>query len=168
MAIMTGCGSQTVNETVSETETETVNETVNETETVVEVNEPVEEEAVEIAEPDLPEGNYQEMGEGTVYIATAGGTSEDGNIPVLYASEDSLIQIGLNAEDFNGGALSYIYVDGYLLTKEQLANTQTSLELTGSNLAAGVHKVEIVQYENDDPTGAMITYRLAEYEVKPE
>lgn len=116
---------------------------------------------------DLPEGNYEEMGEGTAYISTSGGTSENGNIPVIYAdSEDSMMQIGLDAWDFNGGALSFVYVDGILIAKEQLANSQKTLTLESRQLSFGTHKVEIVQYENDDPSASMITYKTAEYEVK--
>lgn len=118
-------------------------------------------------ERDLPEGNYEEKGPGTVYVSTPGGTSENGNIPVLYADANSwLIQIGLNAWDFNGGALSFVYVDGILNTKEQLANTQTSLSLSGDALSVGIHTVEVVQYENDDPSAAMTVYKSMQYEIK--
>lgn len=116
---------------------------------------------------DLPEGNYEEIGEGTTYLTTPSGTSEDGNIPVIYA-EKSLeeMQIGLNAWDFNGSALSYVYVDGFLVDKEQLADTQTTLLLTPEYFTVGIHTVEVVQYENDDPTASMITYRTMQYEIK--
>ena len=119
------------------------------------------------AERDLPAGDYEEMGVGTVYISTPSETSEDGNIPVVYADTNSLlIQIGLNAWDFNGAALSYVYVDGILVSKEQLANTSTSLSLSESMLDVGTHTVEVVQYENDDPASAMTAYRSMMYEIK--
>ena len=116
---------------------------------------------------DLPEGDYAELGDGTVYIATAGGTSENGNVPVIYAEKDLILkQIGLNAWDFNGGALSFIYVDGMLINKAQLANTQMTLDLQGEQLAEGLHSVEVVQYENDDPTSTMTAYKAMQYEIK--
>ena len=116
---------------------------------------------------DFPEGDYEEMGEGTVYIATAGGTSEDGNIPVIYEKKDTSIkQIGFDAWDFNGKALSFIYIDGMLHDKMQLANTQTTLTLSADQLAAGKHSIEVVQYENDDPESDMITYKSMAYEIK--
>ena len=103
-----------------------------------------------------------------MYVSTPGGTSENGNVPVLYADANSLvIQIGLSAWDFNGGSLSFVYVDGVLNTKEQLANTQTTLSLSGEAISAGVHTVEVVQYENDDPTASMTVYKSMQYEVKP-
>lgn len=117
-------------------------------------------------ERDLPEGNYAEVGEGTVYISTPGGTSEDGNIPVVYTEKVILMQIGLNAFNFNGSALSFIYVDGVLLDKQQLANTQTSITLGSQEGAEGIHTVEVVQYDNDDPSSKMIAYRSMQYEIK--
>lgn len=125
-------------------------------------------EATSVAKArDLPEGDYTELGDGTVYIATAGGTSENGNVPVIYAEKDLILkQIGLNAWDFNGGALSFIYVDGMLIDKAQLANTQMSLDLQGEQLSVGLHSVEVVQYENDDPASAMTAYKSMQYEIK--
>lgn len=116
---------------------------------------------------DLPEGNYTELGEGTVYIATPGGTSEDGNVPVIYAEKGTIMMdIGLEAWEFNGSNLSYIYVDGMLRDKQQLADTQSYLTLKQEQLTVGVHTVEVVQYANDDPASDMITYRMMQYEVK--
>lgn len=121
-----------------------------------------------VIERDLPEGAYAELGEGTVYVSTAGGTSEDGNIPVIYAEKDSVKQIGLNAWDFNGGALSYVYVDGMLIEKEQLANSQITLTLESAQLTEGIHTVEVVQYANDEPGSEMIAYKSMQYQVKAD
>lgn len=158
LSIMTGCG----NETTSEVENDVVVESTTE-----EAAEDVTEATTEEVKRDLPEGDYSEMGDGIAYISTPSGTSEDGNVPVLFvSSDDVLIQIGLRAEEFNGASLSYIYIDGVLLSKEQLADSQTSLDLEGNHLTIGKHKVEIVQYDNDEPTGTMTTYKSCEYEVK--
>lgn len=119
-----------------------------------------------VIERDLPEGDYAELGDGDVYISTPSGTSEEGNVPVIYADPNSMMQIGLNAWDFNGGALSYVYVDGMLIAKEQLANTQTSIALEPAQLSEGIHTVEVVQYTNDEPGTEMIAYRSMQYEVK--
>lgn len=115
---------------------------------------------------DLPDGDYQDIGNGTMYIATAGGTSENGNVPVVFVSDEILLQIGLNTSAFDGSKLSFIYVDGMLATKEQLSDSQITLDLSDDMLAVGNHKVEVAQYENDDPAGNMVTYKQAAYEVK--
>ena len=116
---------------------------------------------------DLPESDYADMGAGTMYISTPAGTSENGAVPVLFASdEDILIQIGLDTSDFDGSHLSYIYVDGMLNFKDQLGDSQNFLELSGDALTVGQHDVEVVQYDTDKPDGQMITYKSATYEVK--
>lgn len=116
---------------------------------------------------DLPEADYTDTGAGTMYISTPSGTSEDGNIPVLFVSDENmLIQIGLDTMEFDGAHLSYIYVDGMLNTKEQLGESQLSLDLSGDALSVGQHDVEVVQYDTDEPTGEIVTYKTAAYEVK--
>lgn len=112
-------------------------------------------------------GDYEDMGDGTMYIACASGTSEDGNIPVLFEAADTVLdQIGLDSMGMDGSHLSYIYIDGKETAKEQLAESQISLDLQGDALKEGTHKVEVVQYDNDDPSGTVITYKTAAYEVK--
>lgn len=112
-------------------------------------------------------GDYEDMGDGTMYIACASGTSEDGNVPVLFEAADTILdQIGLDSTGMDGSHLSYIYVDGKETAKEQLADSQISLDLQGDALKVGIHKVEVVQYDNDDPSGTVITYKTASFEVK--
>lgn len=112
-------------------------------------------------------GDYEDMGDGTMYIACASGTSEDGNVPVLFEASDTMLdQIGIDSTDMDGSHLSYIYIDGKETAKEQLAESQISLDLQGDAIKAGTHKVEVVQYDNDDPSGTVITYKTASYEVK--
>jgi len=85
----------------------------------------------------------------------------------LFIGKDtSMTQIGVDAFEFDGGKLSYIYVDGIQNAKEQLADTQTSINLKEDALKVGTHKVEVVQFENDKPDGKAITYKVASYEVK--
>lgn len=117
-------------------------------------------------EKDLPNESYQDMGSGTICLYTSGGSSENGNIPVIFVDSETLIQIGLESLDFDGSKLSYIYVDGMLATKEQLAHSQISLDLTGDMLSVGTHIVQVVQYDSDDPSGEMVTYKSVSYEVK--
>jgi len=121
-----------------------------------------------VMKKDIPEGLNEEVGDGTILLSTAGGTSEDGNIPAVFAEKDLMLeQIGLDAENFDGSKLSYIYIDGMLNTKEQLGEmTQTTLTLEADALKEGTHKVEVVQYDNDESTGNAITYKTASYEIK--
>ncbi|MBS6508948.1 MAG: hypothetical protein KH369_12175 [Paraclostridium bifermentans] len=117
---------------------------------------------------DIPSGLDKEIGNGSVVLSTTGGTTENGNTPIVFVGQDTLLeQIGLSAENFDGSKLSYVYIDGMLNTKEQLGEmTQTTITLQDNSLKEGKHKVEVVQYDNDEQTGNPVTYKVATYEVK--
>ncbi len=124
-------------------------------------------ENTEQSTKDFVGDSYSDTGDGVFLVVTAGGNSESGNVPVVYAAADtSLLQIGYETTGMNGGSLSYIYIDGMLLTKEQLSDSQGSLDLSGDTLTTGTHKVEVVQYENDVTDGAVTVYKTASYEIK--
>lgn len=117
---------------------------------------------------DIPSGLDKEVGNGSVVLSTTGGTTENGNTPVVFVGQDTLLdQIGLSAENFDGSKLSYVYIDGMINTKEQLGEmTQTTITLQDNSLKEGKHKVEVVQYDSDEQTGNPVTYKVATYEVK--
>ena len=112
-------------------------------------------------------GDYEDTGAGSIVISTPSGTSEDGNVPTLFSEDDDeFIQIGLDTYDFDGGKLSYVYVDGMEKMKDQFGETQTTLDLEKGDLKVGTHKVEVVQYDTDKPDGNVVTYKVAQYEIK--
>lgn len=115
----------------------------------------------------FPEGQSK-VGKGTIYISTPSGTSENGSVPVLMVEKDtSITQIGLNASNFDGSKVSYIYVNKKFVQKEQLGEmTQSSLNLEGDLLKDGTYTVSVVQYENDDINGKVTQFIETKYEVK--
>lgn len=116
---------------------------------------------------DLADGNYSDMGDGTMYLSTAGGTTENDNIPVLFETSDTVLDtIEVDTTGFDSSKLSYIYIDGMLNTKEQLGDSQSSISLEKDALAEGTHKVEVVQYDTNEPDGTMVTYKTASYEIQ--
>ncbi|MCC3870303.1 hypothetical protein [Terrisporobacter mayombei] len=118
---------------------------------------------------DLKEGDYKEKGKGSFMIVCAGGSTENGNVPVEYLAPDSLSQIGYDASNFDGSKLSYIYINGILNTKEQLTeDCQGTINIEGDFTEPGIYKVEVVQYEDDDTSKGMVTYKTCEYEVKEQ
>ena len=127
------------------------------------------EDPADFGEPDKDfiGDSYSDMGDGTFLLVNASGTTENGNTIVQYIDSDTILdKIGYEAWEFNGSALSYIYIDGMLVEQEQLGDTQSSLELTDELLSVGIHKVEVVQYEGDSVEGTVITYNSASYEIK--
>lgn len=117
---------------------------------------------------DLPDSNYKDIGKGTFEISTPGGTSENGKTPAIFLDSGKLYnyEIGVHVRDFDGSKLSYVYIDGYLTSKEQYADEDSSIIAKSDRLTVGKHKVEVVQYETDKPNGKMVTYKSASYEVK--
>lgn len=112
-------------------------------------------------------GDYEDMGAGSIYISTPNGTSENGNIPVLFYDDDLLLtQIELAANDFDGSKLSYVYVDGMEKDKFQFGDTRKIINLEKDDLKVGTHKVEVVQYDTDKPDGNVVTYKVTQYEIK--
>lgn len=118
-------------------------------------------------EKDFAGDSYSDTGDGTFLLVNSSGTTENGNVIVVYADADTVLeQIGYETSGMNGGSLSHVYIDGMLSTKEQLGESQGSLDLSGDFLSTGTHIVEVVQYEDDNADGAVTTYKTASYEVK--
>ena len=152
---ITACGGEKEAPQNNEPKTESVEE------------EPKAEAPKEETKRDLPEGNYSDMGAGKFSIQTEGGDSADGTIPVLFISDELLVQIGYCAEGMDGSHLSFIYIDGMEVSKEQLGDmVQGTIDLQEDTLNKGIHTVEVVQYSTDEPNGEIITYKSCQYEVK--
>lgn len=116
---------------------------------------------------DFDGSGYSEMGEGTFALQTPSGSSEDGSTPYIFADSDLLMtEVGFTGFDADGSHLTYIYVDGMEQAKEQIGDYQGGITLTDDLLKEGIHKVEFVQYDTDDPSGNVIMYKTASYEIK--
>ena len=123
--------------------------------------------AADESQKDFVGDAYSDTGEGTFLLVNSSGTTENGNVIVVYADADTtLMQIGYETSGINGGSLSHIYIDGMLSTKEQPGDSQGSLDLSGDSLSTGTHKVEVVQYEDDNTDGTVTMYKAASYDVK--
>lgn len=126
---------------------------------------------VQNLEKDIPDGTFSEIGNGTFYLRTISGTSENDNIPVIYVDKDYLagekfemeVDIGISTRDFDATKLSTIYVDGFSQCKEQLGDTDISIYVSANLSTVGIHKVEILQFDEENN---VITYKSAQYEIK--
>lgn len=84
----------------------------------------------------------------------------------LYTDKDTvLVQYGYTTEGINPDRLSYIYINNELVEKQQLGDTQTSVELRGDFLKPGNYKLIIKQYENDDESTESVLVKSADYEI---
>lgn len=115
----------------------------------------------------IPKDLQGDMGQGTFFISTPSGTSENGAVPVIYTDKNTTVQqIDLNTSGFNGKNLSYVFVDGLLNSKHQLADSKVVIDLKGESLKVGKHRIDVVQFNNDKITDKALTHKTASYEVK--
>ena len=125
-------------------------------------------------ERDLPEGDYEDIGEGTLYLTGPSGSTENGDEMILYPEMDSIPHafVGIELWDLDGSVQTFIYVDGVEMDKQQVgAGYQGSIDFDDNSLWAiteGEHKVEAVQYADNDPSKDMTFYRSEKYTVKAE
>lgn len=104
---------------------------------------------------------FSDTGDGVMYLRTAGGTSEGGNVPEIAVKPNSVIQIELDTEGMDGSVCT-IYVDGMENSKVNAGErTQNPLTIQGDAIAAGTHTVELVKMDGDNP----VIYKKAEYTV---
>lgn len=114
------------------------------------------------AAKDFDGSAYSDTGAGVMYLRTAGGTSEDGNVPEIAVQKDTqLMQIELDTEGMDGSVCT-VYIDGVENTTMNAGErTQQSIALQGDALKAGEHTVELVKMDGDAPA----IYKKAEYKV---
>ena len=111
-------------------------------------------------EKDFDGTNATDTGEGVMYISTAGGTSEDGNVPEITGG--GLMQIGVDTVDMDGSVCT-IYVDGMENDKINAGErTQNTITIEGDAVKPGEHTVELVKL---DDTGEPVIYKVAQYKV---
>lgn len=115
---------------------------------------------------DFDGSGLSNMGDGTFVLSYISGTTENGDALVVYYDPDNmLIQLGYSTRGINGSLLSYIFIDGMQKMSQQLGDSDGSIDVSGDDLSIGTHKVELVQFENNEIGGNVTTYKSASYEV---
>ena len=107
-------------------------------------------------------GSGEEFGDFSFYVSTPGGTTEDGNIPQwLVKSSKAMAQCGITLKDGGGKIYQVLYDGEYLMDVQFGIRTDTNLSLTGDQLEAGIHTVEVVLAEGDE----ILAHRSAQIEI---
>lgn len=112
--------------------------------------------------------NAEEIGNAEIIISTHTGDSKLNKIPIIHIDKNKLLsQIGFNAKKFKDDKLSYIYIDGKLNYIETLGNiSHISLDLYEDALEEGIHKIEVIQFEDNDLNKKPSIYKVVNYKVK--
>lgn len=96
-----------------------------------------------------------------MHLATAGGTTENGNVPEIAGGSKTMVQIELDTNGMDGSVCT-VYIDGVENTTMNAGErTQQSITLQGDALAKGEHVVELVKMDGDKPA----IYKKAQYKV---
>lgn len=139
------------------------------TETTKEESSSKKNEGTKTEEPTVkfPEGQ-SEIGKGKITVSTPAGTSENGNVPVLFVEKDAvIIQIGLIGENLDGTKQCYIYINKKFQEKIQMGeHAQISLNLSKELLKPGIYTVTVVEFDNNEPNGKVTEYHETKYEIK--
>jgi hypothetical protein len=108
------------------------------------------------------------VGSGNVIVNTPSGTSEDGNVPVLFVEPDAaLVQIGADLENFSGDKEVFLYVNEIFVDKIQGGElVQSTVSLEEDNLKPGKYTLSAVQYEDNDPAKSVVEYHEAKYKIE--
>ena len=108
-----------------------------------------------------------EIGAGAFNLVNSSGTTETGEpITVLYKPDTVGADFDIRTLDFDGSRLTFVYVDGVYVEKYQFGETWIQFDVPDSILKKeGLHTVSLIQYENDDQSGTIITAKHHQFKV---
>lgn len=111
------------------------------------------------AQKDFDGSVYSDTGEGVMYLATAGGTSEGGKVPQIAAGGTLSIDVVTEGMD---GSVCTVYVDGMENSTVNAGEmSQNGIVIGEGATEPGVHTVELVKMDGDVPA----IYKAAQYEA---
>ena len=113
----------------------------------------------------------KEIGEGSIELFNASGSTENGQPITIYYNPDVIeADFELVGMDFNGELLSYIYVDNVEVESKQVGlMSQIQIDVPDSILSkTGLHTVTVAQYPDNDTTQEPVTIKTKQFEVKPK
>lgn len=114
------------------------------------------------AAKDFDGSKYSDTGAGEMVLRTRGGTTENGNVPQVAISNNTVstqFDIQYSGGD---GSVCTVYVDGVENTKMNASDrNQSMLTLQDSALDNGIHTVEMVAMDGDNVN----IYKKAQYEI---
>lgn len=158
VALLAACGEETGTTSTEKEEVEVVG---------TEETEQVEETVATESEHPFP-SDVTAKGDATIMLSTPAGTTEEGNIPTLFVAEDdSVIQIGINYENFDGSKETFVYINEVFNVSEQVGErSQSSLNLSEDNLTPGDYTVTAVQFTDNDPSKEPINLTTAQFKIE--
>ncbi|XLP25541.1 hypothetical protein ACFMB7_33020 (plasmid) [Bacillus toyonensis] len=118
------------------------------------------------------------VGEGELIITTSEGDSKNGKVPAEPMEKDtSRADIHVKLAKFQEDKRIFIYVDKKFQCTTQVKELKDSgriedgyvvpyLSLIEEQLNYGIHTVTTVQFEGDDPSGKVLDFKEAKFEIQ--
>lgn len=157
VGLLTGCGNSSEGASSGESSSSTTTETVEAS------------EDNQTSEIDDQFAGQEEKGTGTFDILNVSGSTADGaEIKVVYDPNVFPTAIDVETADIDGSLTSFIYVDGELVAEEQLGTSRTEIHLqdVASAITEGEHTIQLVQFESNDPSAEIVTFKTQKYTVE--
>lgn len=116
------------------------------------------------------------VGEGELIIATSEGDSKNGNVPSEMMEDVLIAHLLVKLAKFQEDKLIFFYYDKKFHFKEQVKElkktgiivdgvVETSIDLSGDQLKPGIHTITAVQFEGDEPSGKVLNFTEAKFEI---
>lgn len=110
------------------------------------------------------------LGDGNIMLRTSAGTSENGFTPVIYLPKNTYTTpVSVYFDKNKSTNPFWIYLDGVLISTVSIPYLSSSSQDLYSDdyrcLKAGTHRVDVVQYENANPTLPVVLHRLFYYQM---
>lgn len=87
---------------------------------------------------------------------------EESGTSTISSGQNNLI---LRTTNLDSSHQSYIYIDGMLAAGPVSLETEQVLQLQSTYMTTGTHKVEVIQYNNNNTSNSIVTYKTASYQV---
>ncbi|WP_144507314.1 hypothetical protein [Bacillus mycoides] len=118
----------------------------------------------------------ESVGEGELIITTSEGNSKNGEVPAEMMEDVLIAHLPVKLAKFQEDKLIFIYVDKKCHLKKQVEELKesgvildgfvaTHLDLIEDQLKPGIHTVTAVQFEGDEPSGKVLNFTEAKFEI---
>ena len=120
-------------------------------------------EDTELSETSPLNGVYTDIiGDAVFYLAGEAGNTKGGYI---FRTFEDPYEIFYDAEGFDNSMPTYVYIDGILNGTYQMGTDSGYLKLNEENRKEGIHKVDVIQYAENDHRGEIAICKKCRYQM---
>lgn len=125
-------------------------------------------QTAQAAQKDFDGSKYSDTGAGTFAVGTSAGKGDGTNVPTVAVQQGASnlhMQFSAESKGFDRSQVTYVYIDGMQAAKANMGDSSQTVAVSGTQLAAGTHDVEAVQFAGGQPGGDVVLYKHVRYAV---